>query len=76
MKGAEKLEFFLKLLIEELHIAMVLTGSSNIEDLRKAKVVITGKTREWLVQRGISIKEYLEKFRLRTVEASKYKFAP
>ncbi len=76
VKGAEKLEFFLKLLIEELHIAMVLTGSSNIEDLRKAKVVITGKTREWLVQRGISIKEYLEKFRLRTVEASEYKFAP
>ena len=67
VKGFEKLELFFKILIEELHIAMVLTGSRNISDLRRAKLVITGKTREWLIQRGISIKEYLEKFRLRTV---------
>jgi len=67
VKGFEKLELFFKILIEELHIAMVLTGSKNISDIRRAKLVITGKTREWLIQRGISIKEYLEKFRLRTV---------
>mgnify|MGYP000011619414 CR=1 FL=1 len=67
VKGSDRLEFLLKLLIEELHIAMVLTGSRSISDLRRAEIVIIGRTREWLIQRGISIKEYLEKFRLRTV---------
>ncbi len=63
VRGPKKLEELLKVFIEEIRVAMVLTGSRNVEELRKAKIVITGKTREWLEQRGISIKDYLEKFR-------------
>lgn len=40
-------------IIEELRTAMFLTGSMNLDQLHKCPVVITGKTREWLVARGL-----------------------
>jgi len=39
--------------IDELRTAMFLTGSKNLEQLHKCPVTITGKTREWLVARGL-----------------------
>ena len=33
---------------EELKVAMMLTGSANIEQLSKARYVVLGETREWL----------------------------
>ena len=39
--------------IEELRTAMFLTGSRNLDQLHKGPVVITGRTREWLVARGL-----------------------
>lgn len=44
--------------IEELKTAMFLTGSRNVEDLRSAPLVITGRTADWLHSRGIDIKNY------------------
>ncbi|MHC1610805.1 MAG: type 2 isopentenyl-diphosphate Delta-isomerase [Candidatus Methanospirareceae archaeon] len=38
---------------EELKVAMFLTGSRTISDLRDAEVIITGKTREIMEQRGV-----------------------
>lgn len=38
-------------IVEELKIAMFLTGSRDLEALKKADLVITGKTAEWLKQR-------------------------
>lgn len=40
-------------LIKELKITMFLTGSKNLSDLQKTRLVITGKTAEWLKARGL-----------------------
>jgi len=63
VKGAERLEQYVRRLIDELKIAMLLTGNKTLKQLRKTDIVITGKVREWLELRGINIREYLEKFR-------------
>jgi isopentenyl-diphosphate delta-isomerase len=39
--------------IDELRTAMFLTGSKNLDQLRKCPVTIMGKTREWLLARGL-----------------------
>ena len=35
-----------------------LLGANNIEELKQSKLVIRGKTREWLTERGINTKNY------------------
>jgi isopentenyl-diphosphate delta-isomerase len=40
-------------IIDELRTAMFLTGSKNLDQLHKCPVIIMGKTREWLVARGL-----------------------
>lgn len=37
----------------ELKAAMFLTGCNRVEDLHRVPVVVTGRTREWLIARGI-----------------------
>ncbi|MEM3399291.1 MAG: type 2 isopentenyl-diphosphate Delta-isomerase [Candidatus Micrarchaeia archaeon] len=44
--------------IYSLKVAMFLTGCKNIEELKKAKILITGKTAERLCLRGINIAEF------------------
>ena len=39
--------------IEELRTAMFLAGHRNLQQLHKCQVVITGRTREWLIARGL-----------------------
>ncbi|TLM97872.1 type 2 isopentenyl-diphosphate Delta-isomerase, partial [bacterium] len=50
--GREAKESLLSV-IEELRTGMFLTGTRNLDQLRKCPVVITGKTREWLIARGL-----------------------
>jgi len=52
-KGKEGLENYIDNLQKELRIAMFLTGSKNIEELKNAKYVLTGKVRDWIEQRKI-----------------------
>lgn len=40
-------------IIEELKISMFLTGSKNIEQLKKVDFILTGKTKEWAEQRKL-----------------------
>ncbi|MFZ3077935.1 MAG: type 2 isopentenyl-diphosphate Delta-isomerase [Candidatus Aenigmatarchaeota archaeon] len=47
LEGYESVKQNLENIIEELKIAMFLTGSNNVEELKKARYVITGKTKEW-----------------------------
>jgi isopentenyl-diphosphate delta-isomerase len=63
VKGAEKTENMLSVLIEELRNTMFLVGAKSVEDLQKAPVVITGKTAEWLRVRGFNIEEYAKRRR-------------
>lgn len=41
--------------LRQLRLAMFLTGSRSVEDLKKARVVVTGLTAEWLRARGLDI---------------------
>lgn len=45
-------------IIEELKIAMFLVGAENINDLKKCDLIITGKTKEWLENRGVDCKKF------------------
>jgi isopentenyl-diphosphate delta-isomerase len=47
MESREAVEEKLSLIIEEMRIAMFLTGSRNIRELGNAQRIITGTTREW-----------------------------
>jgi isopentenyl-diphosphate Delta-isomerase len=57
-KGQEYLEKFLEQFLEELKVAMFLVGARNLEELQKKDVIILGKTREWLEERGYNTKNY------------------
>jgi isopentenyl-diphosphate delta-isomerase len=46
--GFEETREELEALVHELKVAMFLTGSARVEDLRRAPFVITGETRQWL----------------------------
>jgi isopentenyl-diphosphate delta-isomerase len=56
--GVEPAVARLTLVIEELKNAMFLTGSRNLEELRKAPLIITGATYQWLTQRGFDPGRY------------------
>jgi len=46
--GFEETKRELETLVHELRVAMFLTGSKNLEELRKAPYVVTGETGSWL----------------------------
>lgn len=59
---------FLEQFLVELRVAMQLTGSASLADLRRAPVVVTGATRAWLELRGFG--EALHTFAQRGLDAS------
>lgn len=54
----------LTLVIEELKVAMFLTGSRNVENLGNIPAVITGKTKEYLEQRGFETGKFARKTKI------------
>ena len=58
VKGAKDTESILSLLIEELRNVMFLVGAEKVEQLKKAPIVVTGKTAEWLKTRGFNVESY------------------
>ena len=54
----DQLNKFIERFNDSLRIAMFLVGANNIEELKQSKLVIRGKTREWLSERGINTKNY------------------
>ncbi|ADP77695.1 isopentenyl-diphosphate delta-isomerase [Methanothermus fervidus DSM 2088] len=56
--GYKEVISFIENFNEELKIAMYLVGAKNIEELKKCPLVIRGKVREWLHERGFDTKKY------------------
>ena len=46
---------------DSLKVAMFLVGASNIGELRESNLIIRGKTREWLVERGFNTRKYAQR---------------
>lgn len=51
-ESVDSVREFLDQFLEELRVAMQLTGSASIAELRRAPVIVTGATRSWLELRG------------------------
>jgi isopentenyl-diphosphate Delta-isomerase len=49
---------YLEKMIEEFKTAMFLSGAKNVEDLKRKPLVISGRTRQWLIDRGIDPRKY------------------
>ena len=56
--GEEALLEFFKKFLDQIRVAMFLVGASNLKELQKTDLVIQGKTREWLQERGYDTKIY------------------
>ena len=54
----EQLNKFIERFNDSLRIAMFLVGANSIDELKESSLVIRGKTREWLTERGINTKIY------------------
>jgi isopentenyl-diphosphate Delta-isomerase len=57
-KSAKNVEQLLKCYIDQLRDAMFLVGAEKPSDLTKTPAVITGKTAEWLNERGFNTQKY------------------
>ena len=53
VKGSEAVVSALRRFEQELRVATFLTGSQTVEELHNARVLVLGRTREWLSVRGI-----------------------
>jgi isopentenyl-diphosphate delta-isomerase len=56
--GQRRLEEALEILLDELRIAMFLTGCRDVGELRRAPVVLSGRLLEWARLRGIDPQKY------------------
>jgi isopentenyl-diphosphate delta-isomerase len=52
LKGPGHVEKVITWMAEELRVAMLLTGSKTIRDLRKCRYILLGPLREWALQRA------------------------
>jgi isopentenyl-diphosphate delta-isomerase len=61
LKGQKDVVDKLTVITEELKVAMFLTGCRTVEELGNSPVVITGKTKEFLEQRGFETGKFARK---------------
>jgi len=57
-RGKKAVVEWLEDFIEQLRLALFLTGSARIQDLQRAPLVVTGVTRDWFLARGIDPNEF------------------
>jgi isopentenyl-diphosphate delta-isomerase len=57
-QGKEAVTAKIQKYMDELKVAMYLVGASSIEELRNCDLIIQGKTREWLQERGLDTTKY------------------
>ncbi|WP_409199518.1 type 2 isopentenyl-diphosphate Delta-isomerase [Methanobrevibacter sp. DSM 116169] len=56
--GHENIIEYIDKFNNSLKVAMFLVGASNLEELKNSNLIISGKTKEWLQERGFNTKEY------------------
>lgn len=61
LKGQKDVVDKLTVITEELKVAMFLTGCRTVEELGNSPVIITGKTKEFLEQRGFETGKFARK---------------
>ncbi len=61
VKGTQKTCLKLSLIMDELRNVMFLVGAGSVEQLRRAPLVVTGKTNEWLRVRGFRPESYAQR---------------
>ncbi len=61
LKGQKDVADKLTMVVEELKVAMFLTGCRTIKDLGNSPAVITGKTKDFLEQRGFETGKFARK---------------
>jgi isopentenyl-diphosphate delta-isomerase len=61
VRGLRETRNSLSLLIAELRNCMFLVGADSVQKLRKAPVVISGKTSKWLKTRGFKVNDYAKR---------------
>ena len=69
-KGPDEVKSTLRVIIESLRNAMFLVGAESVSKLKKAPLVITGKTAEWLIMRGFRPEIYARRSLQRREQAS------
>jgi len=63
LHGAENVKKKLQLILEELRNTMFLVGTSSVPKIKKAPIVVTGKTADWLTTRGFDFHVYARRGR-------------
>ncbi len=58
LEGKEAIRKFLNEVEFQLKVSMLMTGSKDVESLRRAPLVVKGELRDWLESRGISFSVY------------------
>lgn len=58
LKGPEAVIKWIEDFNTQLRVAMFLAGASSLEELGKSNLIIKGKTREWLQERGFNTQKY------------------
>lgn len=56
-RGERGVKSYLRRFIQELRVAMFLAGARRLEELRRSKVIILGRTREWFESLGVRVGE-------------------
>ncbi|MCJ7574545.1 type 2 isopentenyl-diphosphate Delta-isomerase, partial [Candidatus Bathyarchaeota archaeon] len=58
VEGSDALKGHIEGILREFRVVMFLVGARDIEELRRAPLVILGDTAEWLRARGFETEEY------------------
>jgi isopentenyl-diphosphate delta-isomerase len=56
--GHDEIINYIKKFNESLKIVMFLVGASNLDELKKSNLIINGKTKNWLNERGFNTKDF------------------
>lgn len=56
-RGRKAVERWVERFLQEMRLAMFLTGSPDLKKLKKVPLVVTGKMRDWFLARGIKLRK-------------------